>query len=403
MTRHAPASVAGGARVRTLARRLLHAPRHFLAGRDWAVAAALVLLAAAFAVPSVDLPRDTFTYMVTFDITQSMDAEDMSLNGAPASRLAFAKASMRDALGQLPCGSKVGWSVFTGQAALPLVTPVEVCRHYDALLASLAAIDGRMRWTNWSRIAEGGIYSAVRVAHTIGQGGGQGSDPGIAQTGGQARGQSEGQTVRQDPAARGVAVVFFTDGQEAPPILPSNGPAIEIGMPGVKGWLIGVGGEQPVPVPKTDASGRKTGYWSAADVVQVPPADRPPGAGESHEELSGLRGPYLASVASRIGFGYRRLLGPASLATALRDPSLAHREPVPTDVRWALALAALLLLTWRYAGSPQRARRWTLRSPFAAVRAKGRVHRAGPSGVQAPARAPAANFDQDGGRSAWVE
>lgn len=358
MTRRAPAGSAGRVGwVGHLARRLLHAPRHFLAGRDWAVAAALVLLAAAFAVPSVELPRDTFTYMVTFDITQSMDAEDMSLNGSPASRLDFAKAAMRDALGQLPCGSKVGWSVFTGQAALPLVTPVEVCRHYDALLASLGAIDGRMRWTNWSRIAEGGIYSAVRVAHTIGQSAAQGSGPGIAQADGQADEQPDEQADKptdeqargRAPAARGVAVVFFTDGQEAPPILPSNGPAIEIGVPGVKGWLIGVGGDQPVPVPKTDATGRKTGYWSAADVVQVPPADRPPGAGESHEELSGLREPYLATVANRIGFGYRRLLGAASLAAALRDPSLAHREPVPTDVRWVLALAALLLLAWRHA------------------------------------------------------
>lgn len=370
MTRHAPATSAGS--LRHLVRRLLHAPKHVIAGRDWAVAAALVLLAAAFAVPSVKLPRDTFTYMVTFDITQSMDAEDMSLNGAPASRLDFAKASMRDALGQLPCGSKVGWSVFTGQAALPLVTPVEVCRHYDALLASLGAIDGRMRWTNWSRIAEGGVYSAVRVAHTLGQGAG---GPPITQAGGQ-RGEPT-------PAARGVAVVFFTDGQEAPPILLSNGPAIEIGMPGVKGWLVGVGGDQPVPVPKSDASGRKTGYWSAADVVQVPQADRPPGAGESHEELSGLRGPYLATVANRIGFGYRRLLGPASLAAALRDPSLAHREPVPTDVRWALALAALLLLAWRYAGS--------LRWAFGAVRPHAHAHRAGPQRSNVPAQ-PAAQI-----------
>ena len=123
------------------------------AGRHWAVGAAFVLIAAALAFPRVDLPRDTFTYVVTFDITQSMDTEDVSLAGAPASRLTFAKATLREALTRLPCGSKVGWSIFTGQSTLLLLPPIEVCRNYDALLASLDAVDGRMRWTNWSRIA----------------------------------------------------------------------------------------------------------------------------------------------------------------------------------------------------------------------------------------------------------
>ncbi|MGC2041361.1 MAG: MxaL protein, partial [Paraburkholderia caledonica] len=77
--------------------------------------AALVLLILALTSPPVALPRDTSSYVVTFDITQSMYVEDVVLNGAPVSRLAFARAAMRDALGQLPCGSKVGWSAFTGQ------------------------------------------------------------------------------------------------------------------------------------------------------------------------------------------------------------------------------------------------------------------------------------------------
>ena len=131
-------------------------------------AVALLLLLAAVAMPRVTLSRDTFSYIVTFDITQSMNVEDVALNGVPVSRLVFARAAMRDALGQLPCGSKVGWSVFTGQRTLLLLPPVEVCSNFDALLSSLEGIDGRMRWTNWSRIAEGGIYSATRVAQIPG-------------------------------------------------------------------------------------------------------------------------------------------------------------------------------------------------------------------------------------------
>ncbi len=309
-------------------------PRVLLGGRNWAVGAALLLLAAALAFPRIDLPRNTFTYIVTFDITQSMYTEDVSAAGAPLSRLAFAKAAMRDALGALPCGSKVGWSIFTGQSTLLLVPPTEVCRSYDALLASLEGIDGSMRWTNWSRIAEGGVYSALRVARAVG---------------------------------RDVDVVFVTDGQEAPPLVVSNAPSPEIALPGVTGWLIGVGGDQPAPIPKIDVNGNRIGYWSASEVIQVPPAPAPAAgessnasapsvvAPESHEELSELRGQYLSALAARIGFGYRRLADAGSLAATLQDPRFAHRVRAPTDVRWIPALAALLLLAWRYGAG---LRRW---------------------------------------------
>lgn len=283
--------------------------------RHWAVCAAFAMLVAALLRPSVPWPHTTFTYMVTFDITQSMNVEDVvdpNGSGAPTSRLAYAKASMREALGQLPCGSRIGWSVFTGQSTLPLLPPVEVCSHFDALLAALDGIDGRMRWTNWSRIAEGGVYSAIRVAHEMGH---------------------------------GAAVVFVTDGQEAPPLVPGNGPAVQIAMAGVGGWLIGVGGDAPAPIPKSDEHGNRIGYWLASEVAQAPLDEHRPA---SHEERSELRGAYLADVAGRIGFAYRRLSSPAVLAATLRDPRFAHREPAPTDVRWIAALIALLLLVWRY-------------------------------------------------------
>ncbi|RFU49883.1 VWA domain-containing protein [Paraburkholderia sp. DHOC27] len=279
-------------------------------------ALALLLLIAAVVMPPVMVSRDAFSYIVTFDITQSMDVEDVASDGAPSSRLAFARAMMREALGQLPCGSKVGWSVFTGQRTLLLLPPVEVCSHYDALLSALDQIDWHMRWTNWSRIAEGGVYSATRVAQQV---------------------------------SHDAAVVFVTDGQEAPPVLPTDPMMLEINPAHVKGWLIGVGGNQAAPIPRTDDEGHRTGYWQADDVIQVP---RLPGSApqaESHEELSELRGQYLTAVAQQIGFGYRRLTDAAALRDALLDARYAHREPVPTDLRWCPALLALLLLVGRFA------------------------------------------------------
>lgn len=298
--------------------------RGWLDRRLWPIAVALLLLAGSLAMPPVKLPRDTASYIVTFDITQSMYTEDVGLGNAPASRLDFARAMMREALGKLPCGSKVGWSVFTGQRTLLLMLPVEVCSNFDALLSSLNEIDGRMRWTNWSRIAEGGIYSAVRTAHEVG---------------------------------RDTAVIFITDGQEAPPVLPSNDRVREIAQGKVHGWLIGVGGDQPANIPKTDANGNRVGFWRADEVIQVPSEPGKPTTAESHEELSELRGHYLASVAERIGFGYQRLLNAESLTSAMRDPLLTHRESAPTDLKWCPALLALLLLTWRFFPGLRRTRR----------------------------------------------
>jgi mxaL protein len=172
-----------------------------------------------------------------------------------------------------------------------------------------------MRWTNWSRVAEGGIYSAVHTAQQVGP---------------------------------DTAVIFFTDGQEAPPVLPSNDRVRAIADSKVHGWLIGVGGDQPVNVPKTDANGNKVGFWRADQVIQVPTIPGKPTTIESHEELSSLRGEYLASVGSRIGFGYARLRDASSLTRAMLDPNLAHRETAATNVNWLPALVALLLLTWRF-------------------------------------------------------
>lgn len=304
-----------------------------LAGkRQWPITLALLLLIAALVMPPVKLPRDNANYIVTFDITQSMDTEDVGSGQIPLSRLDYARAAMRETLGKLPCGSKLGWSVFTGQRTLLLMPPIEVCGNFDALLSSLDEINGRMRWTNWSRVAEGGIYSAVHTAEQVGM---------------------------------NSAVIFFTDGQEAPPVLPSNDRVRAIADSKVRGWLIGVGGDQPVSVPKTDANGNRTGFWRADQVIQVPTIPGKPTTAESHEELSSLRGEYLASVASRIGFGYARLRDASSLTKAMLDPNLAHSEPAETKVNGCPALLALLLLAWRFLPLP--ARRVPRRAALAAI------------------------------------
>jgi mxaL protein len=277
-----------------------------LARDAWLLAAATLLLLVSALMPQVAVTRRTTEAIVVFDITQSMDVEDAALDGGPASRLAFAREAARQALHELPCGSRIGWAAFTEYRTLLLLAPIEVCGNYNDLLATLAEIDGRIRWGNASEVSKG-VFWALRAARELG------TQP---------------------------AVVFLTDGQEAPPL--TTFPRFDDVRPGaVRGWLAGVGGDVPLPIPRTDAEGTRIGYWRAADVMQRQPG---PGQPPSREHLSQLREPHLRALAAQTGLGYASLREPGDLAKLLRDPGLARPAKVPTDLHAIPAVAALLLL-----------------------------------------------------------
>lgn len=275
-----------------------------------ALLAATLLLALALALPAINLPLQRSETIIVFDITQSMDVEDMHVDGEPASRLAFARAAARRALRELPCGTRVGWGAFTEYRTLVLLAPIEVCANYNDLQATLAEIDGRMRWGNASEVAKG-LFWAVRAARDLGK-----------------------QTT----------LMFLTDGHEAPPM--NALPRFDDVKPGeVRGWLVGVGGSVPQPIPRTGAQGERIGYWRAGDVLQRIAADA---QARSHEHLSELREPHLRMLAGRTGLAYASLRDPAALAGMLRDARLVHAVPVPTDLYAVPAALALLLLVLHY-------------------------------------------------------
>src|SRR5512145_450451 len=97
--------------------------------------AACLALALTALRPAAQLPRETFGLLFILDITQSMNTQDMRLAGAPATRLAAAKAAVRQALAELPCGSEAGLGVFTEYRSFLLLAPVEVCLGYAELVA----------------------------------------------------------------------------------------------------------------------------------------------------------------------------------------------------------------------------------------------------------------------------
>ncbi len=315
----------------------MNTPWHRIQGSgDWPLLTALLLLALAAWPPRIQLQRPVFEWQVSFDITQSMNVEDVELNQSAVSRLTLARAAMRDVLAALPCGSKVGWSVFADYRSLVILAPIEVCSHYEELLASLERIDARMRWANASNIGKG-VTWAVRGARSIG-----------AHT----------------------SFVFISDGQEAPLLRANDIPPMGDITPGeVQGWLVGVGGDVPMPIPKTNSAGQPAGYWTPEDVVQGSAI----GGTQNREHLSELREDHLRSLAKLVGVNYLRLNTPDALKTAMLDRRFAQSQPADTDLRWIPALLALLLLAWRFAPDLGLLHGWRLLRPRVRERSLSRM------------------------------
>lgn len=275
--------------------------------------ATVLLLLAPFIKP-VNLNRPAYTYQIGFDISQSMNVQDMMLDGKKLTRLDYAKIKASDLVQALPCGSRVGWSVFTGRRTLTLLTPLEVCDHYSGLLASLEEVDGRMRWSNGSSIGKG-IHQIMRAADEF-------TDP--------------------------TAIIFMTDGQEAPPLEQGQRGVPNTDKLEVSGLLVGVGGEQALPIPKFDAAGNSAGFWTADEVVQRVSADYS-GIGEEFSRRDDER---LLALARFTNLQYTTLTSTKSLLEHAKDSRYAQSRPTQTDLRWLPASLALLLLVIRFSPKP---------------------------------------------------
>jgi mxaL protein len=297
--------------------------------------AVLLLLAAlalgvTFARPGIGVMQPQVDAVVVLDITQSMNVAEAARRGEPLSRLVHAKHELEQVLTMLPCGSRLGWGVFTEHRSFLLLAPIETCAHQRELLQTLHHIDGRMAWAGNSEVAKG-LNSALRMA-----------------------------TALDDKPA----LVFVTDGHEAPPLDPHLRPAFSVARGEVRGLLVGVGGDVPQPIPRSDPSGRQLGWWSAKEVFQVDPrslgrygngeamADSvsdavPPnvGATPGAEHLSSLREGYLKLLGSETGLRYQRLGSTEALLAALTDPQLARPVASRVDLRPMLAGLALLALS----------------------------------------------------------
>ncbi len=276
--------------------------------RFWSCLVALGLLAATLFQPRIVLPRPAHRYLVVIDITQSMNARDYHVPGWPGDRLGFTKASVERALLALPCGSEAALAVFAHKNAYLLLAPLEVCEHGAALRSALRAIDWRSAWAGDSHIAYG-LFDALKMAATL-----------------------------------DAALVFLTDGHQVPAAI--KDPVFR-GKPGrAGGFLVGVGGPAPVPIPRLDLEGRATGFWRKTDLPH--PIHSPRFRRQAERDRSGLLLSHrdenrLRRLADLTGLHYHPLNDPESLADRLRQAPAAKKRPVAVDLRPWFGFTALVL------------------------------------------------------------
>lgn len=294
--------------------------------RDAALlAAALLLLLAAALRPTVPLKRDIYTYFFVVDISQSMNVIDMTLNGKPATRIAYTQHALHEIVSGLPCGTRVSMGVFAGVSISALFTPIEVCDNYSAIQDTIDHLDWRAAWSGNSRVRES-LFTLARLLRSF-----------------------------PEPAQ----VVYFTDGEEAPRLHAFNTKDLT-NFQGGSGWLmVGIGSDKGTAIPKLDEKNQLIGYWAGDSfamqpgIAQISEAnlgvrDNNVAGAESDRYLSKLDEEYLKQVSKEIGAQYVRGDSMLKIASAMAELKPARRDTAPYAIQWLLALLAAGLLLAAY-------------------------------------------------------
>jgi mxaL protein len=279
---------------------------------------ALILIMAALWLPQV--PRDVkiMDTLFVIDITDSMNVQDAEVDDVTVSRLQWAKDFTRRTMLEMPCGSHAGLAIFSEARSLILMNPVEVCASYHDLTQMLEQFDPHMAWARSSEVSKA-TYTAIRQVKDI------------------------------DPKP---TIVMVTDGHEAPPIHESLFPKFA-GTPGeVNGLLVGVGGDDLLPIPKTNETGEVEGFWAVNDVMHQDvyasmQADTTTNTQRPRtEHLSSQKKSHLETLANRVGFDYvASPTKPAELVDSIRAVSETRELTIDYDLyAWLSGIALFLIL-----------------------------------------------------------
>ena len=283
-------------------------------------AAGLLLL--ALLKPHIQLKQDVHNYLLLADVSQSMNAEDVKLNGKVVSRMAYTRHLMKKIVETSPCGTYVSVGVFASDAVALLVTPLEVCANYDVLNDSIDHLEWRMAWKGDSRVGIG-----VRAAASM-----------------------------FDYLNVPAQLMFFTDGDEAPTLnvtIKQDLSGVQIGQNVV---FVGVGGAENVPVPRYNAKNTWLGFWPSGDnhsegggvtytdTSQDEP-DPPVASAEYDRYLSSMDAEYLRQLASEINGKFMEGQDTPQFYDFVQQQKPAASFVTAYSMRWIyLCLAGMLIM-----------------------------------------------------------
>jgi mxaL protein len=286
---------------------------------------AFALLVLALLRPTVPIKHNIYTYFFVVDISQSMNAIDMSISGKPASRIAHTQKMLHEIISSLPCGTKVSVGLFAGVSVAALYTPIEVCANFAAIQDTVDHLDWRTGWSGNSRIRES-MYNMSRTLRSF-----------------------------PEPAQ----VVYFSDGEEAPKLHAFNTRDLS-NFQGGDGWLlVGIGSDKGTAIPKLDDKNQLIGYWSAESFAMQPGIaqisqnnlgvrDDKVAGGPADRFVSRLEEDYMKSIAKEVGGNYVRGDNLQSILSAMKEQKPARRDVAPFGLHWLLASLAGLLLIAAY-------------------------------------------------------
>ncbi|NOT15598.1 MAG: VWA domain-containing protein [Methylotenera sp.] len=290
--------------------------------RDTALlSGALLLLLIALCKPTIPIKHNIYTYLLIADISQSMNALDMPINGKLVTRIAHTQKLLRETVSSLDCGTKVSIGLFAGNSVAALYNPIEVCENFAAIQDTIDHLDWRTAWSGNSRVRES-MFVISKVIRSF-----------------------------PEPAQ----VVLFTDGEEAPKLHAFNTKDLS-NFQGADDWLfVGVGSEKGVAIPKLSDKNQLIGYWSNESFAMQPGIaqisestlgvrdDNVAGANDRY--ISKHNAEYLKSVAKEIGANYVYGDNVHTVLTAMKTQKPARRDIAPFGLSWILAsLAGILLL-----------------------------------------------------------
>lgn len=282
----------------------------------------VLLLLLAIYKPQIQLKQNVHNYLLVADVSQSMNAQDLKLDNKKISRMDYTKYLMKGIVETSSCGTYISLGVFAAENVGLLLMPLEVCANYDVITDAIDHLEWRMAWRGNSRLSFG-IKSAESMFDYL-----------------------------NIPAT----MLFFTDGDEAPKVNAINKLDLSGVQIGKNLMFVGVGGHQPVPVPRYNSSNKWVGYWSSdtkentagavGDTYSDTSKDEPDPVvayAEFDRYLSQLDSEYLKQVSAEVKGQYIEGSDTEAFYTTIQSQKPSASFVTAYSLKWLYLVLAILM------------------------------------------------------------